>query len=222
MTMNTPGIVPNRFLFRFEFPVRQFKRPPKLDGDPEAWGDRHLLPPLCVLDDEEPFGDVYAGWSDAGLYFGCVVAGKRGLPHCNPAEFRKSDHLRIMTDMRDARQVRRATRYCQEFFFMPAGGGTRGKDATAASVEIPRAQDDAPFVGPAKIPIASVVDRHGYRLTAHLPSEVLVGFDPAQSSRIGLFYMLEDLEHGHQSLTVDDDLNWWMDPSTWPTAVLEE
>ena len=187
--MTDAGIVPNRFLFRFELPLRRFKKPPKLEGDPEAWGDRHRLPRLCLLDDEEGFGDVYAGWNDTGLFVGCVVADKSVLPHCNPAEFRKSDHLRLLTDMRDARQVRRATRYCQEFFFMPTGGGPRGKDATAASVEIPRAQDDAPFVGPGKISIASTFDRHGYRLTAHLSKDVLVGFDPAQSNRIGLFYL---------------------------------
>jgi hypothetical protein len=34
--------------------------------------------------------------------------------------------------------------------------------------------------------------------------------------------MLEDTELGHQSLTVGDDLNWYIDPSTWPTAVLTE
>ena len=218
--MTDAKLVPNRFLFRFELPLRRFKTAPKLTGDPEAWGDRHLLPRLCTLDDEEGFGDVYAGWDDSGLFVGCVVSGKMDPPFCHPAEFRKSDHLRLMTDMRDARQIRRATRYCQEFFFMASGGGPRAKDATAASVEIPRAQEDAPFVGPGRIPIASKVSREGYRLTAQLTREVLVGFDPGQSARIGFFYMLEDVELGHQSLTVDDELNWWMDPSTWPTAVL--
>ena len=33
--------------------------------------------------------------------------------------------------------------------------------------------------------------------------------------------MLEDRDHGQQYLTVGDDLYWYVDPSTWATAVLK-
>jgi hypothetical protein len=33
--------------------------------------------------------------------------------------------------------------------------------------------------------------------------------------------MLEDGDHGQQYLTVGDDLYWYVDPSTWATAVLQ-
>jgi hypothetical protein len=81
---------------------------------------------------------------------------------------------------------------------------------------------DAPLVRPGDIPIAARVSRTGYALTAHIPGRALSGFDPAENARIGLYYMLEDAELGQQALTIGDDLNWWIDPSTWATAVLTE
>ena len=57
-------------------------------------------------------------------------------------------------------------------------------------------------------------------MDAHLPAACLSGFDPDEHPRIGFYYMLEDREHGQQYLTVGDDLYWYVDPSTWATAVL--
>ncbi|MBK8266809.1 MAG: hypothetical protein IPK83_00235 [Planctomycetes bacterium] len=68
--------------------------------------------------------------------------------------------------------------------------------------------------------MASNVSRGGYSLTAHLPGPVLSGFNPVENPRIGLFVIVEDTELGRQSITVGDELNWFIDPSTWPTAVL--
>jgi cell division protein FtsI/penicillin-binding protein 2 len=64
------------------------------------------------------------------------------------------------------------------------------------------------------------VTQTGYSLTAHLPAGVLNGFDPAENPRIGLLVMVEDGELGQQSLTVGDELNWWIDPSMWPVGEL--
>lgn len=191
-----------------------------MKGDPSAWGDAFLLPPLCTLDNLDPFGEVFTAWNEGGLYIGVSVSGKRRPPHCDPERFRSSDALRVITDMRDTRNIRRATRFCQQFYFMPAGGGKNRKDPMAGSAPVARAQTDAPLAKPGTMEIASVITKTGYSLTAHIPRDALVGFDPAENPRIGFFAIVEDTELGHQSLTVDDDLNWWCDPSTWPTAVL--
>jgi hypothetical protein len=214
-------LVPNRFLFKFEFPLHRCPRPMKLDGRIDAW-TAYKLPPLYEIDNEEPTGDVFATWDDAGLYIACSVSGKSRPPSCDPAQFRKSDCLRLMTDMRDTRSIRRATKFCQQFFFLPTGGGKDRKSPVAGNAEIPRAAEHSPPVPSAQISVASCIIDDGYSLTAHLPAAALHGFDPEQHRRIGLFYMLEDTELGHQSLTVGDDLNWYIDPSTWPTAVLTE
>ena len=213
-------LVPNRFLFKFEFPLHHCARAPKIDGRAEDWDSRFLLPPLYELDGEKPVGAVYAAWNEAGLYVACRVEGKREQPHCEPARFWKSDGLRLMTDMRDTRTIHRATRFCQQFYFLPAGGGPERDDPVAGSAAIHRATEESPIVPAGTITIAARLRDAGYSLTAYLPAKALHGFDPAEHQRIGFFYMLEDSELGKQSLTVGDDLNWWIDPSTWPTAVL--
>jgi hypothetical protein len=122
--------------------------------------------------------------------------------------------------MRDARNIKRASRHCQQFYFLATGGGKNGKQATAASVPLMRARENAPPVSPGRIEIASDISAHGYQLEAHIPADCLAGFEPADHARIGFFYMLEDRELGQQYLTVGDELLWYVDPSTWATAVL--
>jgi hypothetical protein len=217
-----PSLIPNRFLFKFEFPLFRCSKPPAIDGRADKWDRRYLLPPLHQLEGKEPFGDVLMTWDDAGLYVGVSVGDKRRPLQCDSEHFRQSDCLRLMTDMRDTRDIRRASRFCQHFYFLPTGGGARGRAPVAAAARIPRAMQDAPLAATGNIPVAAEVRKDGYSLTAHLPAEILAGFDPTENPRIGLTYMLEDTELGQQWLTVGDDLNWWMDPGTWATAVLTE
>lgn len=215
-------LVPNRYLFKFEFPLYRCAKPPRVDGGVAAWDEKYRLPPLHQLDGKESFGEIFAAWNEEGLYVGAHVTGKSRPLSCDGDRFRQSDNLRVMTDMRDTRTIRRATRFCQQFYFLPTGGGKNKKEPVAGCAPVARAQTDAPLVKPGEIPVASKVVRDSYWLTAHIPARVLVGFDPAVNPRIGFFAILEDTELGHQSLTVDDDLNWWCDPSTWPTAVLAQ
>lgn len=214
--------VPNRHLFKFEFPLRYCTKQLAMKGDSSAWDEEFRLPPLCTIDNQEPFADIFSAWNETGLFIGVTVSGKRRSPHCDPERFRSSDALRVMTDMRDTRNIRRATRFCQQFYFMPSGGGKNRKEPLASSAPVARAQSDAPLAKSGEILIASKVVKDGYSLTAHIPANALAGFDPVENPRIGFFAILEDTELGHQSLTVDDDLNWWCDPSTWPTAVLSK
>ncbi len=213
-------LVPTRFLFDFEIPLRYRAAPPRITGDLADWSDELLLPPLCRLEGMEPFAPVYACWNDAGLFVATAVGGKSRPLHCDPQRYWKSDALRICTDMRDTRTSKRASRYCQQFYFMPTGGGLKGNQPAAAAVPIQRARENAPPVAPGLIPVAARVTSSSYRLEAHVPAAALAGFDPDEHSRIGFYYILEDRDHGQQYLTVGDDLYWYVDPSTWATAVL--
>lgn len=221
-TLDLSQLVPNRFLFKFEFPLHRCARAPRINGRVDDWDERYLIPPLHELDGEKATGTVYAAWNDDGLYVACQVNGKKRSPRCEPGRFWKSDGLRLMTDMRDTRTIRRATRFCQQFYFLPTGGGPDGDEPAAGAAPIHRATEDAPSVPAGAIQAAAILKPDGYGLTAHVPARVLHGFDPAENPRIGFFYMLEDSELGQQSLTVGDDLNWFVDPSTWPTGVLTE
>jgi hypothetical protein len=243
------SLVPNRLLFEFDFPLSYRKTPPKIDGRLAGWTDDELLPPLCMLDGEEPFAPVWACWHESGLFIGTRVLGKRQKLKCDPAGFWKGDNLRLCTDMRDARRNKRASRFCQQFFFLPTGGGKTGDKPVAGSAKINRAREDAPLFGSeslaesaaptlraqlkrslknqpgAVLQVAARVTSKGYTLEAHIPADCLIGFeqlDLETEPRIGFYYMLEDRDQGQQFLTIGDDLNWHIDPSTWPTAILQK
>jgi hypothetical protein len=123
--------------------------------------------------------------------------------------------------MRDARTIKRATRFCQQFYFLPTGGGSRASMPSAGVNKFQRAREDAPRIPAERIAVASKVNASGYSLEARIPAHCLSGFDPLDHPRIGFYYILEDGDHGQQYLTVGDDLYWYVDPSTWATAVLQ-
>lgn len=211
------ALVPNRFLIRPELSLHYFTEPPPLDGALGNWPDAARLPALCELDDVKPFADVFAGWNRDGLFVGVRVRGKTKPPSCESDQFWRGDNVRVMTDMRDTRNIRRATRFCQHFFLLPVGGGKSGNKAIGGGAKINRATEDGPIATADQLIVASKINREGYDLTAHITADALNGFDPEENPRIGLFILVEDLELGQQSLTVDDDMNWHIDPSTWPT-----
>jgi len=212
-------LVPGRSLFRFEFPLR-YRASPRIDGDVGDWSDEFLLPDFGPLDRQESFGRIWLAWNETGLFVACRVAGRRLPLRCDPKQFWKGDNLRLCTDMRDTRDIKRASRYCQQFYFLPSGGGKDGRSPVAGAARVHRATEHAPLAPPDAIEIAGRRKGDAYTMEAHVPAEIIAGFDPDEHRRIGIYTMLEDLELGQQYLTVGDDLNWHIDPSTWATAVL--
>lgn len=218
----TTTLVPNRFLFEFEFPLR-YRSPrsaPKLDGRLASWSDGDRLPSLAALDGETDFADAYGCWNELGLYFAFRVEGRRRALRCDPKRFREGDNIRICLDTRDARTNRRATRTCHQFYLLPMGGGPSGREPVIGATEFQRAREPAPSVDESRLVVASVVGKTGYAIEAMIPATCLTGFDPAEHPRLGFYYRVEDADLGKQFLTIDDDLNWNVDPSTWATAVL--
>lgn len=214
------AVVPVSLLVRLEIPIRRRPAGLRLDGRLRGWSEAYRLPTAGVLDGVEPFGEVYLAWDEEGLYVACRVGGKTRPPRGRPEHFWQADHLRLMTDMRAGIENRRATRYCQQFYFLPVGGGSDGRRACAGTAPIHRAVEAAPPVPPERIRVASQVSSRGWSLEAHIPGDCLAGFDPAEHRRIGVCTVLEDSELGQQFLTVDDELQWYIDPSTWAMGVL--
>ncbi len=213
------SLIPNRLLFRFEFRLRHRPDPPPISGALAGWTDAELLPTLGLIDGEPAFAPLWCCWNDDGLYLATRVSGKSQPLQCDPAHFWQGDNLRLMVDNRDTRTIKRASRFCQQFYFLPCGGP--GGAAVAGSAAVSRANEDAPAVEPGRIRVAAHRQPDGYSLEAHVPADCLSGFDPEQHRRIGFYTILEDLELGRQSLTIGDDLPWHVDPSLWATAVLD-
>ncbi len=216
--MNT--LIPNRFLFDFEFPLAYRGAMPTVNGELDDWTNAEQLPKLGGIDGQVDFAEVWGCWNEKGIAIACRVNDRMTPLRCDPVRFWTGDNLRLCTDTRDARSNRRATRFCQQFYFLPTGGGARRANAVAGVNVFRGAREDAPPIATERLRVASKVGRDHYQLEALVPSECLFGFDPAEHPRMGFYYILEDMHYGQQYLTVGDELNWHRDPSTWATAAL--
>ncbi len=213
-------ILPRRALFQFEVPIRYLATSPRLHGDLASWTDDHLLPPLVEIEGIEPFADVYCGWNEDGLYAGFDIPNRTTRAQCDPTHWWKKNGLRLGIDTRDARDIKRATRFCHFFYLLPTGGGRDGKTPVVGTHRMSRAKEPPPNVDTRRIKVAAHVTRQGYTLEVAIPATCLHGWDPAEHPRIGLFYKVKDSQHGSQHLSADDELGWNVDPSTWATGVL--
>jgi hypothetical protein len=212
-------LVPNKLLFRFEYAL-PYLTGIRVEGDLADWPEAARLQDFGGLDGEEAFAQVWMGWNEGGLYLAVRVEGRTRPFECRRSAFWKGDNVRLCTDMRNTRDIKRASRYCQQFYFLPAGGGKDGNAAVGGAAKIHRAVENAPLPPDDAVRVASVRRGDWYSLEAHVPADLLSGWEPQEHSRIGLFVMVEDVELGKQPLTVGDELNWHIDPSTWASAIL--
>jgi hypothetical protein len=213
-------LVPYRFLFRVAYPCRHVEGVPREDGD-------HLLdlPESCridnfaALDAGHNFADVRLAWNELGLALQVEVRGKEGAPQGDAARPRTSDGVTFWLDTRDARTSHRASRYCHQFHFLPAGGGPERDEPAFVQSKINRALQDAALAPAGSVPFRFTSIRGGYLAEAFLPAAALHGFDPEQNPRLGFFYAVRDGERGEQLLSPGPEFPYWEDPSLW--SVLE-
>jgi len=214
------SLVPSRFLFRILFPCLYVKDIPREDDD------RMLdLPEVCridnfaAMDGQRNFADVRLAWNDLGLAVQVETHGKDQEVQGDASRPRGSDGVTLWIDTRDARSGHRATRYCHQFHFLPAGGGPDRDEPAFVQTKINRALQDAPLTLASGVPYRCQRRRGGYVLEAFLPGAALHGFDPEQNPRMGFYYAVRDAELGDQVLSVGAEFPYWEDPSLW--SVLE-
>ncbi len=213
-------LVPHRFLVRVAYPCRYVKGIPLEDGDrlldlPEGC----RLDNFAALDGAANFADVRLAWNEFGIGVQAEVKGKGQQPLGDASRPRGSDGLTLWLDTRDARTGHRASRYCHQFYLLPAGGGSERDEPVFGQAKINRALNDAPLCPPNAVPFRSERTRGGYVVEAFLPAAALNGFDPEQNPRLGVYYAVRDAELGEQVLSVGSEFPYWEDPSLW--SVLE-
>jgi hypothetical protein len=174
---------------------------------------------LAAMEGQRNFADVRLAWNSLGLGFQVEVRGKSNTPHGDLARPRASDGVTLWIDTRDSRTAHRASRYCHQFHFLPAGGGSERDEPGVVQTKIHRALQDAPLNPVTAIPFRCQHFRNGYRVEAFLSASVLNGFDPEQNPRLGFYYAVRDLELGEQVLSVGSEFPYPEDPSLW--SVLE-
>jgi hypothetical protein len=252
--MQTKNIIPRQFLFRIAFPCNyspdfsnrssrnQIVERTKSTGNKrtdEAL-DRHIvelgptfkLPYFGQIDGQSPFADVQLAWNETGLGIAWEVHQKQESIYGEEGSDKAGDGISLWIDTRDARNVHRATRYCQRFNVLVHNGKKDGS-ISVVQPKINRALEDSPSADLSLIQTrrfaitreknldahAASVDIKSYRMEVYLPAEVLHGFEPENNSRLGFFYRIRDKEKGDQFLTVGAEFPFWEDPSVW--SVLE-
>ena len=214
--------VPHRFLFRYSFPVSRVPRLPGKRGKLLKLPKACALPDVGELDGAVPFAELRLAWNEAGVGVSVEVRGKQHPPACKPSDPTEPDGLQIWIDTRNTQSIHRASRFCHHFSVLPNGGGPRGDQPTAVQLPIARARGDAPLADPKQMLTAVETLADGYRLEIWLPAEVLSGYDPAASSRLGFYYAVRDSELGDQFLSVGPEFPFAHDPSLWCTLELDD
>jgi hypothetical protein len=212
-------LIPHAFLFRIAHPCRHVADMPHEDDRLLDLPDECRIDNFAGMDDRRNFADVRLAWNETGLGVQVEVRGKDQPPRGDADRPRGSDGLALWIDTRDARTSHRASRYCHQFHFLPAGGGPERDEPVFVQAKINRALHDAPLSAASAVPFASSPVRGGYLLEAFLSAAVLNGFDPEQNPRLGFCYAVRDAELGDQVLSVGADFPYWEDPSLW--SVLE-
>ena len=118
------SLVPHRFLFRVAYPCRHVKKMPHAGERPPARPARPCrIDNFAAMDGQTNFADVRSGLERAGprLAGGGARQGQAAAGRREPAAL--SDGVTLWLDTRDARASHRASRYCHQFHFLPAGGG---------------------------------------------------------------------------------------------------
>jgi hypothetical protein len=214
-------LLPPSFLFHVCYPCRHVK------DIPHKKDDLLDLPPSCrlesfaVMDGRPAFADLRLAWNEQGLGLQVEVRGKDQLPQGDISRPRASDGVTLWLDTRDARTSHRASRFCHQFHFLPAGGGPEHDEPAFAQVPIHRALQDAPLCTQADVKFRSRSRKSGYVIEAFLPAAVLNGFDPEQNPRLGFFVAVRDSEHGDHLLSGSAEFPYWEDPSLWSALQLE-
>jgi hypothetical protein len=215
------SLIPHRFLFRLSYRCRYVKKMP-LD-DEESLLD---LPPECRIDNYATidgltnFADFRMGWNESGIGIQVEVRGKDAPPQGSRDQPRGSDGLTVWIDTRGDRTSHRASRYCHQFHFLAAAGGSAKDEPVFVQTKINRALQDGPIAEVDEVPLHVEAVKDGYRLEAFLPASILNGFNPEDHPQLGFFYTVRDLELGEQTLSIGSDFPFADDPSLWSTIEL--
>lgn len=185
-----PGMLPADF-FRFQAGFKKFHK--KLSKE-------YLLPDTSSFLHEVHFADVFAGWSEEGLYF-AIEAALKG-PQAK---------IELFIDTRDGKTSAFNTRFCHHFLFLAQE--ERQEEITHFRSLEKRALCDPKLLH---------CERKKGRVSIHLPKEVLWGYDPLQFNRLGFNYRITAEEGFVQHFSASSvTFKVEEEPGLWASILLE-
>lgn len=212
--------VSNRLFLSLECTLRYRAALPDPARGVAGWRDAERLPPACQLDGGRAFADAWGCWSEEGLAFAFRISGRSTPVVADERDPEGSDGVQLLTDMRDARSNRRATRFCQRFYFLPRGSAADPNRPCAGVLRVAMARAEKPAATGGQLICGAAHRKDGYDLFVTLSRAALAGYDPVEHPRIGFTYMVTDRELGRQGFSAGTDAAWNADPSLWATLVL--
>lgn len=210
-------MIPRSGYFEFFFPLRYV--PPRRKPATALSGERYRLPDHCSFEHRKRFAEVLAGWNERGLHFRVHVSGRRRPVQVDADRFWRLDCFEVWIDTRGDRSVRQATRFCHHFWCLPISS-RRVPTPKAGQADIRGARENAPRCDPDLLQAAAHVRADGYELLFTVSAGALTGFDPAESSTIGLAYHVSDVDFGAQAFPYPKDVPLERNPSLWAAVEL--
>ena len=210
------------FLFRFRVPCQKVdKKWSKKDGL-QLPADFTVPSFQAELSGAKQFADVSVGWNEDGIVFNVHVKGKKQAAWCRESRLEESDGFTIWIDTRDTHNVHRAGRFCHQFIFLPFGEGAKQQNPVAELLNINRAKDNPKQPNRGTLLAKSQKHDDGYSLQGFIPGSALTGWDPADHSKLGFYYVVMDRELGWQTLSLGSEYPFQSDPSLWGTLELKD
>src|SRR5262249_34877255 len=150
----------------YTLPVRYDGKLPRSGKKLLGLGDEFALADFSQLDGAQPSGELRLAWNERGLGVSVELSGKKQPPTVDRNAPENSDGLRLFIDTRNTQNTPRASRYCHQFFLLPAGGGREGSQPVCVQTPILRAREETPQADTAQVKLAAVVSKTGYALEA--------------------------------------------------------
>lgn len=206
-------------LYRFSVPCLRTKK---------SWSEKgislepkHVIPSFQSELSEAPgFAELRMGWNDDGLFFQVQVKGKKQAPWCRESRLEDSDGLTLLVDTRDTQTIHRASRFCHQFIFLPAGEGAGQAHPVAELLNINRAKDNPKQPSRGELKVHATVRSDGYKMTGWMPASAMTGYDPNEHKRLGFYFAVKDRELGWQTFALTSEYPFQTDPSLWGTLEL--
>lgn len=241
------GLIPQNYLFRLRFPLRQappeyFSTAPETVLPPVALDDSYSIPFWSQYELPDGFNkrpgepgllqarkpdiadrfDFRIGWNQGGLVFTIVVAKKNKQGFSSHHSLHAADCARLCIDTRDVKENHRANSYCHKFLFYPfVGESAEVSKPLAQWLQINRAKSAPNPVDVELFRMSSEAAKDGYHFSVLIPAETMTGFDPSDFNRFGMHFVVRDSQYGAFVLQYAEPAPCEEDPSLWPSFVMQ-
>jgi hypothetical protein len=202
--------------FQYSIDCHQIEIEPSATLSKRLATAHYQLPNLAPLCNEEAFAQVYTGWNTEGL--AVHIAVNAPFTRAHYPEITRGDSIEIMIDTRDIKTSGYNTRFCHRFFcFAEPLEGIQAGELTHFRSE----EESHPLCDGEELVVKATVRPTSYNTTLLIPTNCLVGYDPASFGRLGFTYRVNRTGQPAQHFSaITDEFQIEQQPSLWASLEL--